>query len=288
MLTWSESMGCSLGHPIEPRERVIPGLYRCLVPVTILVPRPVGPGGAVQPVPTSYPHGEMYYDASVEPIAVCPCGQYAVTVCGNCRRYRCPTCQPAGSQVCIDCAAEVAPPAGTDREGLLGRVARIPDPTERLLQAAMVLDQDPGDDIYAALYRVCPFLPVLPGIVYWEPLEPVFPPGPQWVPWDSGMVGRWFAGRAAAQGLRPGFQITEGRVFSQVAYGWRLLAGSTVREEDGFTDTAFLLTSGAIVRAVAPEERRPGLIATRRTEPTGLNLMALAELGGLLGLRPPA
>jgi len=280
-------MACSLGHPVEPRERVIPGLYRCLAVVTILVPRPVGPGGAVQPVPTAYPHGEMYYDAAVEPIAVCPCGRYAVTVCAQCRRYRCQFCQPAGGPVCADCAA-TAPPDTVDREHLLGLVARIPDPTERLVQAAMVLDQDPADDTYAALYRVCPFLPFLPGMTYWEPLEAVFPPGPQWVPWDSGMVGRWFAGRAAAHGLAPGFQINEGRVFAQIAYGWRLLAGSTVRENDGFTDTAFVLTSGAVLRAVAPEERGPGVIATRRTEPTGLNLMALAELGGLLGLRPPA
>lgn len=97
-------MACSLGHPIEPRERVIPGLYRCLALVTILVPRPVGPGGAMQPVPTAFPHGEMYYDASVEPIAVCPCGRYAVTVCSNCHRYRCPVCLPAGGSVCADCA----------------------------------------------------------------------------------------------------------------------------------------------------------------------------------------
>lgn len=281
-------MTCSLGHPVEPRERVIPGLYRCLALVTILVPRPVGPGGVVQPVPTSYPHGEMYYDASIEPIAACPCGRYAVTVCGQCRRYRCPVCQPAGAQICADCAAAAAPAVAVDRERLLGLIGQIPDPTERLLQAAMVLDQDPGDDVYAALYRACPFLPFLPGMTYWEPLEPVLPPGAQWVPWDSGVVGRWFAGRAAAQRLAPGFQIAVGRVFSQAAYGWRLLAGSTVRDDDGFTDTAFVLTSGAVLRAVAPEERRPGLIATRRTEPTGLNLLALAELGGLLGLRPPA
>jgi len=280
-------VACSLGHPVEPRERVIPGLYRCLAPVTILVPQPVGPGGAVQPVPMSYPHGELYYDASIEPIAVCPCGRYAVTFCQQCCQFRCSACQPVGAQICAGCAAAVASPDTVDRERLLGLIARVPDPTERLLQAAMVLDDDPGDDIYAALYRVCPFLQFVPGMAYWEPLEPVFPPGAQWLPWDSGMIGRWFAGRAVAQGLPPGFQITEGRVFAQITYGWRLLAGSNVREDDGFTDTAFVLTSGAVVRAVAPEERRPGLIATRRTEPTGLNLPALAELGGLLGLRPP-
>ncbi|MCU7726650.1 hypothetical protein ODJ79_23200 [Actinoplanes sp. KI2] len=255
--------------------------------MTILVPQPFGPTGAVQPVPTSYPHGEMYYDASVEPIATCACGQYAATVCPQCRRYRCPACQPSGGPVCTECADTAVPPDAADRERRLGLVAQIPEPTERLLQAAMVLEDDPGDDLYAALYRVCPFLPFMPGMTYWEPLAAVFPPGPQWVPWDSGMVGRWFAARAAAQRLRPGFEIAEGRVFAQTAYGWRLLGGSTVREDDGFTDTAFVLTSGAVLRAVAPEERRPGFIATRRTEPTGLNLLALAELGGLLGLQAP-
>ncbi|WP_433370417.1 hypothetical protein ACQPZX_45480 [Actinoplanes sp. CA-142083] len=256
--------------------------------MTILAPRPVGPGGQVQAVPTSYPHGELYYDDSVEPIAVCPCGKLAVTVCGQCRRYRCPECQPAGHQICADCAATITPPDAEDRERLLALAARTPDPNERLLQAAMVLEKAPGADIYAALYRVCPFLPFLPGMSYWEPFEAVFPPGAQWVPWDSGMIGRWFAARAAAQRLAPSFEITEGRVFSQISYGWRLIAGSTVRLDDGLTDTAFVLTDGSIVRATAPEERRPGLIATRRTEATGINLLALAELGGLLGLRLPA
>jgi hypothetical protein len=146
-------VGCSLRHAPEARQRIVPGLYRCTALVTILAPQPVGPGGAVQSIPTTYPHGELYYDDSVEPIAACPCGRYAVTVCGHCRR---------------------------------------------------------------------------------------------------------------------------------------LIGGSTLRLEDGFTDTAFLLTSGAVVRAVAPEERRPGLIATRRLEPAALNLLALAELGQLLGLRPPS
>jgi hypothetical protein len=281
-------VGCSLRHAPEARQRIVPGLYRCTALVTILAPQPVGPGGAVQSIPTTYPHGELYYDDSVEPIAACPCGRYAVTVCGHCRRYRCAECQPAGHQICADCAAAVAPPDAADRERRLGLIAGIPDPNERLLHAALLLESEPGDDVYAALYRVCPFLPFLPGISFWEPLEAVFPPGPQWVPWDSGLIGRWFAGRATAQGIAPEFQIDEGRVFAQTAYGWRLIGGSTLRLEDGFTDTAFLLTSGAVVRAVAPEERRPGLIATRRLEPAALNLLALAELGQLLGLRPPS
>jgi hypothetical protein len=224
---------------------------------------------------------------SAEPIATCACGRFAAATCVSCRQYRCVECQPPGREVCTDCAANVPPVDELDRKQVLDLVARIPDPNERLVQAAMVLEHDAGPDTYSALYRLCPFLPVVPKVGFWEPLEPVFPPGSQWVPWDSGMVARWFAGRAAMQGLAPGFQVSEGRVFAQISYGWRLIAGSTVRLESGFTDTAFVLTTGAVVRAVEPEERRPGLIATRRTEPTGLNLLALAELGKLLGLRPP-
>jgi len=280
-------MGCSLGHPVQPRERVVPGLFRCLTRMTVLLPHPPGPGGSVHAVPTAYPHGELYYDASVEPIAVCSCGRYAVTACASCRQYRCVECQPTGHEVCGACAAIVPPTDVLSRKQVLDLVGRIPDPNERLFQAAMVLEHEPGPDTYPALYRLCPFLPVVPRVSFWEPLEPVFPPGSQWVPWDSVTAGRWFVGRAAMRRLPPGCQVVEGRVFTEISYGWRLIAGSTLRLDSGFTDTAFVLTSGAVVRAMAPEERRPGLIATRRTEPTGLNLLALAELGKLLGLRPP-
>jgi hypothetical protein len=197
-------------------------------------------------------------------------------------------CQLAGRPFCNACAAIVPPADVLSRKQVLDLVARIPDPNERLIQAAMVLEHEPGPDTYPALYRLCPFLPVVPRVSFWEPLEPVFPPGSQWVPWDSDTAARWFVGRASLRPLVPPFQLAEGRLFAQISYGWRLTAGSTVRLESGFTDTAFVLTSGAVVRAVAPEERRPGLIATRRTEPTGLNLLALAELGGLLGLRRPS
>src|SRR4051794_25040657 len=232
-------MGCSLGHPAQPRERVVPGLFRCLARMTVLLPQSAGPGGPVHSVPTAYPHGELYYDASVEPIAVCSCGRYAAAACGSCRRYRCLECQPTGQPVCAACAAIVPSTDVLTRKQVLDLVARIPDPNERLFQAAMVLEHEPGPETYPALYQLCPFLPVVPRVSFWEPLEPVFPPGSQWVPWDSGTAGRWFAGRAAMRRLAPLFQVAEGRVFAQISYGWRLIAGSTVRLESGFTDTAF-------------------------------------------------
>lgn len=221
-------MGCTHGHPIDPREAVIPGLYRCLS--TVLVP---------MPVPTPLPHNELYYDDSPE-------------------------------------AAETR-----RRVATLGQVA---DPIERLLRAAVFLEDEPGRAIYPALSVICPYLGFGPHTLYWEPLEAAGPPGAQAVPWDSVAVARWFVARAAAWAIPPGFQIVEGRLFQETCYGWRLIAGSTVRQPDGFTDSAFLLTTGQVVRAVAPEERRPGVITTRRTEPTGLNLIALAELGRMLGL----
>jgi hypothetical protein len=238
-------------------------------------------------VPTA--HNELYYDASTEPIATCACGQYAITVCGHCRQYRCPGCQPAGEQICTACAGsrEVVE-ARTDRDRQLAAVAQVLDPVERLVRTATVLEHDPGDDVYAWVSRVCPYVPYSPWMRFWEPLEAVLPPGPQPLPWDSAAIGGWFAARAAGFGIIPGFQIVEGRVFQERSYGWRLIAGSNVRLADGFTDTAFVLTSGLVVRATAPEEHHPGVISTRRTEPTGLNLLALAELGKLLGLHAPA
>jgi hypothetical protein len=230
------------------------------------------------------PHGELYYDASTEPIAVCSCGQYAITVCAHCRQYKCHGCQAAGQTICAACAGtRPVAEAREERDRRLAAAAQTLDPFERLLRAAIALEDDPGDDVYASLSRACPFVPYVPWMRFWEPLEPVLPPGPQPLPWDSDAIARWFVARAPG----PGFQIVEGRLFQQASYGWRLIAGSNVRLADGFTDTAFVLTSGQVIRATAPEERSPGVIATRHTEPTGLNLLALAELGKLLGLHPP-
>src|SRR5689334_13484958 len=102
-------MACSLGHPAQPRERVVPGLFRCLARMTVLLPQSAGLGGPVRAVPTAYPHGELYYDPTVEPVAVCSCGRYAATTCVSCREYRCVECQPPGQEVCGACAAVVPP-----------------------------------------------------------------------------------------------------------------------------------------------------------------------------------
>lgn len=259
-------MPCSWGHPPEPRARLLPGLYRCL----------------------SDGHNELYYDGTTEPVATCSCGDLAITTCDQCRSYRCPRHQPAGHHLCDTCeAARGTGRSDADRERRLRAIAAVPDPVERLLLTAMILETDPAGDVYAWARWACPYLAYAPGMRFWEPLEVVLPPGEQPLPWDSAAIGRWFAGRAAAMRLPVPFQLTEGRLFARTAYGWRLLAGSSVRLDDGFTDTAFVLTGGEVVRAVAPEERHPGQIATRRTIHTGLNLLALAELGRTLRMRAP-
>jgi hypothetical protein len=297
-------MGCTQDHPIEPRERILPGLYRCLH-VTTIFPVQLGPLGP-RPTPTPVTHGELYYDSSVEMIATCACGKYALMVCGSCQQYRCSNCWSTAQARCTGCVeadrattarirgiaarqAEQSARQSTEaKERQLAAVSQNTDVLERLVWLAMLLDQAPAADAYEVVWRVCPFLPRRPGMRFWDPLTPVLPTGRQTVPWDSALIGRWFLDRARRAGIRPMFRIVEGRLFRQTREGWRLIAGSNVRRPDGYTDAAFLLSNGTIIRGEAPQEPRPGLVVIRHAEPTDLNLTALAELGRVLRLRPPA
>jgi hypothetical protein len=299
------SMRCSNGHPTLPRDRIIPGLYRCRSVTTIFPMQLVGPYGEVRPLPVDVPcDAQQYYDDSTEEIALCSaCGARAYIACSRCAHYRCLGCQAPGAVICTACPdlAAQAHARAVHVVGARGRqlaaTEQTLEPIERLLQVAMILEDVPGSTVesgrglYEAVRRACPFLVFTDKMVFWEPgvIDPRMPSWVEPVPWDSAQVGKWTAARAVGHGLGMDDQTADPRPGTTVLPGWHLPAGSNVHRA-GRTDDAHLLPDGDVVRRVRVR------VATRTgqaqqtvpgTRATGLNLRALARLGHLLRINPP-
>jgi hypothetical protein len=281
-------MGCGQGHLDDSRVRVLPGLFECRATVWAQIPTMVGPG-RVMPMMT--PVGvctERYYDPSSEPVATCGCRELASTVCDRCGQYRCANCVGLSGGWCRGCTsagAQHARSAALARGRQLSDLATI-DPIERLLQVAMGLDGETGDEVHPLVSRLCPYLDFRKPMVLWEPAAEVQPYGRETVPWDSAIVGSWVAAEAARRNLPPGTQVITIGTPSTATSGWWLFQGSDRRDASGRAADAFVARSGAVIHAENPVPDQGDILA-KRLVPTGLNLRALAQLGRILDLRVP-
>ncbi|MEH1100283.1 hypothetical protein [Micromonospora sp. CPCC 205561] len=262
----------------------------------------------------------------------CDCGGAVVGWCGPCGRAVCARCSATRApRQCVTCTDAALEAAGAAQHGQLAGLSTIADPVERLLRAARVVYRPSGraapepapvgppDDAvtrrwrqrYSDLHRACPELVTGTPDEYRDPVATLRSfRGPDPVPWDSALVGRWFARRMAAAGAGPtgtlelgrmGFSPLRGRiaVTTRRMPAWVLANGATYREparEDprfgwrgGTTDTAYVLGDGRVLRVGRRRslgKRTGGMLRpvawNVATEPCGLNLKALAELGVLL------
>lgn len=222
----------------------------------------------------------------------CACGTFAIGQCGDCGKPVCGDHSVLGTpRRCLDChaalvASELATADAEHDAGVAG-LAAIADPSERLVRAAKRFTRRTGGALGAVpsvvlspqnradFVRVCPEVDVdALGV-----LNSV-------APWDSLAVGRWFAARAAATGVRPNGTVAlveQHRVFgvnrsrtNKPRECWFIRGGSTYRRQSSSQPLdIWILTDGAVMSTYNDGvTHRPG----------ALSLYGVVAMADLLGI----
>lgn len=265
-------------------------------------------GTVIMPVPAAV-CGYRYQAGTPGTAQACSCGTFAVGLCQSCSVPVCGNCSlmAGGQRLCQPCAqARKARQAEEERErnrlavdAAVDAIKEKPDPLERLLRIAWFLDKYEGRTDA------------------WQAVRPRYPRGQ----WDSAAVGRWFAAKAEALGVKPGrrLQTYIARPAAQLVLllgmpgyvpgpeipCWSFEEGSTetrtVTPDCRMSDTlarpytvaewAYVLRDGSVViYEPAPGKPRSGpkpridVSGTEKIRPTGLNEHALIQMAVLLSM----
>ena len=169
---------------------IAPGYFECTS--RILVPGPVATvgGTVIMPVPAAV-CGYRYQAGTPGTTPLCSCGTFAIGVCQDCNAPVDGDCSLVmdGQRLCRPCAQtrqarQAEDERARDRgavDAVIDAVKTKPDPIERLLRIAWFLDKYEGRQDA------------------WKAACPEYPRGA----WDSAAIGRWFAARAVALGVKP-------------------------------------------------------------------------------------
>lgn len=169
---------------------IAPGYFECAS--TVFVPGPVATaeGTVVMPVPGAV-CGHRYQAGQPGTAQVCSCGTFAIGLCQDCGDPVCGDCSlmVGGQRLCYPRAkARQSRQAGKERaddrsavDAVIDAIKGKPDAIERLVRIAWFLDKYEGRE------------------GAWTAACPEYPRGR----WDSAAVGRWFAAKADALGVKP-------------------------------------------------------------------------------------